>query len=84
MSNAKIFDANVVLDVVIGSTECPVGKLARINEGTIIELESYAGEPVQLRASGKTIAYGEVVVIDEKFGIRVTGIISKEGDDDGK
>jgi flagellar motor switch protein FliN/FliY len=82
MSNAKILDANVVLDVVIGSTECPVKKLAKITEGTVIELESLAGEPVQLRASGKLIGYGEVVVIDEQFGIRVTKVGSKEDDDD--
>ena len=42
--------------------------------GTIIELTSLAGEPVQLRAGGETIAWGEVVVIDENFGIRITSI----------
>jgi flagellar motor switch protein FliN len=78
MKAEKIMDAKVKLDVVIGSKKYPVKDLAKIGEGTIIELDSLAGEPVELRASNELIGYGEVVVIDENFGIRVTEVLSKE------
>ena len=78
MNNSKLMNANVKLDVVIGSTECAINKLAKIEPGTIIELNSYAGEPAELRSGGKLIAFGEVVVIDENFGMRVTKVIEKE------
>ena len=82
MDNSKLMNANVKLDVVLGSTECSINKLAKIEPGTIIELNSYAGEPVELRAGGKLIAFGEVVVIDENFGMRVTKVIEKEFEND--
>ena len=77
MKAEKIMDAKVKLDVVIGSKKYQVKDLAKIGEGTIIELDSLAGEPVELRASNELIGYGEVVVIDENFGIRVTEVLSK-------
>ena len=47
-------------------------------EGTIMELRSLAGDPVEVKAAGVTIARGEVVVIDENFGIRITSIVPTE------
>ncbi len=72
MSVTEIKDIEIPLEVVLGTTEHTVEEIAGIGEGTIIELNTLAGEPVELRAGGVTIAYGEVVVIDENFGIRVT------------
>lgn len=66
----------VPLSVVIGETEVPVSRLAKIAEGSIIELTSIAGEPVALYAAGQKIATGEVVIIDENFGLRVTKLLS--------
>lgn len=82
MKLGKLGSVKVPLDVVLGSTERAVEDVAQIGEGTIIELDALAGEPVELRAGGALIAFGEVVVIDENFGIRVTGLANDEGDYD--
>ena len=60
------------MEVVIGEASHTLEDVARLGPGTIIELNTLAGEPVSLRISGREIAKGEVVVIDENFGIRVT------------
>jgi flagellar motor switch protein FliN len=76
MKGSSLKDVRVPVEVVLGGTELTVEDLTRVGEGTIIELTKLAGETVELKAAGKTIALGEVVVIDENFGIRVTSIIS--------
>lgn len=78
MKLGKLEDIKVPMQVVLGETEMSVKSLSKITEGAIIELESLAGEPVDLIAAGEKIAKGEVVVIDENFGIRVTKMISGE------
>ncbi len=74
MKLGQIQEVNVKIEVVLGSTEHTVAEIASIGAGTIIELNTLAGEPVELRAGGERIGLGEVVVIDESFGIRVTSI----------
>lgn len=83
MKTGKLEDVKVNLQVVLGETEISVGELARVKEGTIIGLKSLAGEPVDLFAAGCPVAKGEVVVIDENFGIRITGMIREGGLPDG-
>jgi flagellar motor switch protein FliN/FliY len=78
MKTGKIENIMVPLQVILGETEVSVKKLADIGEGSIIELKSMAGEPVNLVAAGQLIAKGEVVVINENFGIRVTTLIQGE------
>ena len=80
MKLGKITEVGVELEVVLGKTVRPVADVATIGEGTIIELDSLAGEPVELRAGGQKIALAEVVVIDESFGVRVTSVVS-DGED---
>ncbi len=75
MTNDSIGKIMVPLEVVLGSTSLPVESVATIQPGTIIELTSLAGEPVTLVASGEPVAKGEVVIIDENFGIRVTEVL---------
>jgi flagellar motor switch protein FliN/FliY len=75
MKTHPIGEIKVPLMVVLGNKDVSIGDLATITEGTIIELESVAGEPVMLYASGEPIARGEVVVIDENFGIRITNLL---------
>lgn len=75
MKTEPILNMKVPLEVVLGGAEVSVKRLAEIHEGSIVELRSLAGEPVELRASGETIALGEVVVIDENFGLRVTRML---------
>jgi flagellar motor switch protein FliN/FliY len=77
MKAGTIDEAQVRLEVVLGEASLSVKELGSVGPGSIIELGSIAGEPVELRASGRAIALGEVVVIDESFGIRVTEVLGE-------
>ena len=78
MKLSNIQDIGVELRVELGRTTKSLAEVAGISEGTIIELDKLAGEPVDLLAAGELIAKCEVVVIDENFGIRVTEVVEKE------
>ena len=69
-------DVSMQLTVELGRTKMLIKDILAMGEGTIVELDKLAGEPVDLLVNGKLIAKGEVVVIDENFGVRVTDIIS--------
>ena len=77
MKLASVHQVRVPIQVVLGATEWPLSDVADIGEGTIIELDSLAGTPVDIVAAGTLIAKGEVVVIDENFGVRVTEIVDE-------
>ncbi len=77
MKTGTIEDAMVRVQVVLGERSLSVRDLSTIARGTIIQLESIAGEPVDLVAAGEVVARGEVVVIDEAFGIRVTELAGR-------
>jgi flagellar motor switch protein FliN/FliY len=70
----------VPLDIAVelGRTRLTIRELLEINQGSILELEKLAGEPVDVLVNGKPLARGEVVVIDEEFGIRITDVVSQE------
>jgi len=74
MKKGSAGDVALRVQVVLGEKTLSLDELGSIGKGTIIELDSMAGEPVELLAGGRRIARGEVVVIDENFGIRVTSI----------
>lgn len=76
MRTGTIEDAMVRVQVILGERSLSVRDLSTIAKGSIIELESIAGEPVDLVAAGERVARGEVVIIDEAFGIRVTELVS--------
>jgi flagellar motor switch protein FliN/FliY len=78
MKLSHIKDIGVELRVELGRAMKSLAEVAGIAEGTIIELDKLAGEPVDLLAAGEIIAKCEVVVIDENFGIRVTEVVEKE------
>ena len=71
-----ILDIPLDISVELGRTKMIVNDLLQLGQGSIIELNKPAGEPVEIYINNKLIARGEVVVVDEKFGIRVTDIIS--------
>ena len=71
-----LMDVSMELTVELGRTRWPIKQILEMGEGTIIELDKLAGEPVDILVNHKLIAKGEVVVIDENFGVRVTEIIS--------
>jgi flagellar motor switch protein FliN len=78
MKLEKVRDVKVPISVVLGEAELSLGEVAAMGAGTIIELSRPAGEPVDLLAAGELIARGEVVVIEENFGIRVTEVLKRE------
>jgi flagellar motor switch protein FliN/FliY len=71
-----LMDVLMEMTVELGRTKKPIKEILSMGEGTIIELDKLAGEPVDILVNHKLIAKGEVVVIDENFGVRVTEIIS--------
>jgi len=73
-----LLDVPMTLTVELGRTSRLVQEILSLGEGSIIELDKLAGEPVDLLVNGKLIAKGEVVVIDENFGVRVTDIVSPD------
>lgn len=73
-----ILDIPLEISVEIGRTKMIIKDLLKLNQGSIIELEKFAGEPVEVYVNGKLMAKGEVVVVNEKFGVRITEIISAQ------
>ena len=71
-----ILDIPVTISMEVGSTTMPIKKLLQLNQGSVIELNRMAGEPLDVLVNGTLIAHGEVVVVNEKFGIRMTDVIS--------
>ena len=69
-------DVELDISVELGRKEVPLGEILHMVRGSVIELDKLAGEPVEIYANGHRIAEGEVVVIDENFGVRVTNLVS--------
>jgi flagellar motor switch protein FliN len=75
----RLYDVPVELAVEIGRTHMTIRETLALGPGSIVTLNRLAGEPVDLLVNGKPIARGEVVVIDEEFGLRVTEVVAAEG-----
>ena len=71
-----ILDIPVTLSVEIGKTRLTIRNLLQLNQGSVVELDRLAGEPLDVLINGTLVAHGEVVVVNEKFGIRMTDVIS--------
>ena len=71
-----ILDVPVTLSMEVGRTRIPIRNLLQLNQGSVIELDRAAGEPLDVFVNGTLVAHGEVVVVHEKFGIRLTDVIS--------
>jgi flagellar motor switch protein FliN/FliY len=78
-NRSTVHGIQVPVEVILGRTVLNLEELEALKKGSIIALENLAGEPVDLSAAGTVIAQGEVVVIDENFGIRITSL--KDGED---
>jgi flagellar motor switch protein FliN len=74
----RLYDVPVELAVEIGRTQMTIRETLALGPGSIVTLNRLAGEPVDLLVNGKPIARGEVVVIDEEFGLRVTEVVASE------
>ena len=81
-SDAQINDINRVLDIPVqlsvelGRTKVPIKHILQLGQGSVVELDALAGEPMDVLVNGCLIAQGEVVVVNDKFGIRLTDVVT--------
>lgn len=71
-----ILDIPITIAMEIGRTRLSIRNLLQLNQGSVVELDRLAGEPMDVLVNGTLVAHGEVVVVNEKFGIRLTDVIS--------
>ncbi len=71
-----ILDIPMSVSVYVGSTKMAIRDLLQLAQGSVIELDKLAGEPMEVMVNNKLVARGEVVVVNEKFGIRLTDVVS--------
>ena len=74
------YDVELIVSVELGRVECTLDKLIKLRKGSIIELNKLPEEPLDIRVNNKLLAQGEAVVVNDKFGIRVTQIVSPDGE----
>ena len=81
-SNAPELNLDVILDVPVslslevGRARIPIRNLLQLNQGSVVELERGAGDPLDVYVNGTLIAHGEVVVVNDRFGVRLTDVVS--------
>ena len=79
VNNLRVLEnIEVRLTVEVGNTEIAIKDLLRLNEGSVVELDRLAGDPLDILANGTKIAKGEVVMVGERFGIRLTEVVDPE------
>jgi flagellar motor switch protein FliN len=81
-SDGPVQDINMVLDIPVqlsvelGRTKVPIKHILQLGQGSVVELDALAGEPMDVLVNGYLIAQGEVVVVNDKFGIRLTDVVT--------
>lgn len=71
-----ILDIPVTISMEVGRTKISIRNLLQLNQGSVVELDRLAGEPLDVTVNGTLVAHGEVVVVNEKYGIRLTDVVS--------
>lgn len=71
-----VMDVPVTVSIEMGRAQVNIRQLLNLRQGSVVELDRYAGEPVDVLVNGTLVAHGEVVVVNEKFGIRLTDVVS--------
>jgi len=74
----KFLDLPLLVEVVVGSTKLTLGEILNLGPGSVVELDNLVEEPVDIKVNGKLVAKGEIVVVEDKFGVKITDIITKE------
>ncbi len=77
-ADAALMDVNVDIVAVLGVAELKISQILQLGRGAVVELDRFVGEPVELRAGGKIVAKGEVVVTDEKLAVQITNVIKPQ------
>jgi len=72
----RVLDIPVQLSVELGRTKVPIKHILQLGQGSVVELDALAGEPMDVLVNGHLIAQGEVVVVNDKFGIRLTDVVT--------
>ncbi len=72
----RVLDIPVQLSVELGRTKVPIKYILQLGQGSVVELDALAGEPMDVLVNGYLIAQGEVVVVNDKFGIRLTDVVT--------
>lgn len=73
---SRVLDIPVQLSVELGRTKVPIKHILQLGQGSVVELDAMAGEPMDVLVNGYLIAQGEVVVVNDKFGIRLTDVVT--------
>lgn len=71
-----ILDVPITLSMEVGRSKIPIRNLLQLNQGSVVELDRNAGEPLDVFVNGTLIAHGEVVVVNDKFGVRLLDVVS--------
>jgi flagellar motor switch protein FliN/FliY len=74
----KFLDLPLLVEVLVGSTTLTLGEILNLGPGSVVELDNLVEEPVDIKVNGKLVAKGEIVVVEEKFGVKITDIVEKE------
>ncbi|ADC89140.1 flagellar motor switch protein FliN [Thermocrinis albus DSM 14484] len=74
----RFLEIPLELEVVIGRTTLKLGELLHLGPGSVVELDNHVESPVDILVNGKLVAKGEIVVVEDKFGVRITDIIARE------
>ena len=74
-----VLDVPVTLSLEVGSATMSVGELLKLGQGAVVELDRAVGEPLDVMVNGALVAHGEIVLVNDKFGIRLTSIIEPAG-----
>jgi len=70
-----ILDVPVTMSLEVGRAQMSVGRLLRLTQGSVVELDRSAGEPLDVLVNGTLVAHGEIVIVNDKFGIRLTDVV---------
>lgn len=74
----KFLDIPLQVEVIVGSTTLTLGELLKLAPGSVVELEQTVESPVEIKVNGKLIAKGEIVIVEERFGVRIIDILDTE------
>jgi flagellar motor switch protein FliN/FliY len=74
----KFLDLPLLIEVVVGSTTLTLGEILNLGPGSVVELDNLVEEPVYIKVNGKLVARGEIVVVEDKFGVKIMDIVEKE------
>jgi len=76
--DVALLDVDVDIVAVLGVAELKISQILQLGRGAVVELDRFVGEPVELRAGGKIVAKGEVVVTDEKLAVQITNVVKPQ------